>query len=252
MNGEMNAATFQHRIAPLRTTDCVFIDVDGTLFDFRDDPHSIRADPVLVDLLCGCAARLGGALAIISGRPIADLDACFAPERFAASGIHGLERRRADGVTTAVPADPAALRRTARQLAVAMMEFPAAYLEDKGVSLAFHWRRAPQLAPRLTQLAKQALRDLGPGFRLQEGDCVVEILPRLASKGDAVRAFMYEAPFRGRRPVFVGDDITDVAGFEVAREFGGFGVAVGRRVAAECRLPDVAATRAWLAEAGHE
>lgn len=119
-------------------------------------------------------------------------------------------------------------------------------LEDKGGSLALHWRTAPAFEPDLRAAAQRALEQLGPQFRLLEGNCVIEILPRLASKGEAVRAFMRETPFHGRRPIFIGDDITDLAGFAVARQMGGFGIAVGERITGDYRLADVRAVHAWL------
>jgi trehalose 6-phosphate phosphatase len=237
-------------VPPLAADDCLFLDLDGTLLDLRDDPATIRADAALLALLRRSTAHLGGALAIISGRPIADLDACFEPLRLAAAGIHGVERRGADGATTVLSTDDAKLRDAARRLAQTLKAIPLTHLEDKGASLALHWRRAPQHAAALRRLAHDTLAELGPAYRLLEGNCVVELLPRMANKGDAVRAFLTEAPFRGRRPVFVGDDLTDLPGFDAARAAGGFGIAVGDRVAAEFHFSDVAAVRDWLGRSG--
>ncbi|HTQ36839.1 MAG TPA: trehalose-phosphatase [Steroidobacteraceae bacterium] len=236
---------------PLAADNCLFLDLDGTLLDLRADPAAIHVDARLQQLLSHCATRLDGALAIISGRPIADLDASFAPLRFAAAGIHGLEWRGTDGVTVAPPAPAGELRAMVAPLAAAVQAMPMAQLEDKGASLALHWRRAPRHAPALRRLAESTLQQLGPQFRLLEGNCVIELLPRGANKGEAVREFLRRPPFVGRRPVYVGDDLTDVPGFAAARAAGGYGIAVGTRVAAEYRLPDVDAVRAWLGD-GHE
>jgi trehalose 6-phosphate phosphatase len=234
----------------LATDDCLFLDLDGTLLHLRDDPATIPADAALLRLLEHCAARLGGALAIISGRPIADLDACFEPLRFAVAGIHGAERRRADGTTiTALAAHAAALRSAAQQLANAMAHMPQTLLEDKGSSIALHWRRAPRFEAPLRELAQSVLEQLGPDYRLLEGNCVVELLPRTTNKGEAVRAFLDESPFRGRKPVYVGDDVTDLPGFAAARAAGGYGIAVGDRVASDYHFDDVNAVREWLGDA---
>jgi trehalose 6-phosphate phosphatase len=236
----MNAAP------PLADDNCLFLDLDGTLLHLRDDPATIPADPALLKLLADCATRLDGALAIISGRPIADLDICFAPLHFAAAGIHGAQRRGASGNVVSGAANDARLRDVAKRIARAMEDLPMTQLEDKGASLALHWRRAPRHASALRQLAEAALRDLGRGYRLLEGNCVVELLPQGVDKGDAVRAFLQEPPFRGRRPVFVGDDTTDLPGFAAARDAGGHGIAVGDRVAADYRFDNVDAVRDWL------
>jgi trehalose 6-phosphate phosphatase len=244
----MVATASQESVVPaLLPGDCLFVDVDGTLVDFRDDPQIVRADAALLALLRRCADRLGGALALISGRPIADLDLCFAPERFAASGIHGLERRDARGFTTYQPSDRTTLRFIAQQFSRSLPELPLVQLEDKGASLALHWRRAPRHALAVRQLAAEALRVAGPEFRLLEGNCVIELLPTHVHKGQAVLAFLQEEPFHGRRPVCLGDDITDLPGFEVAQRHGGHGIAVGTRVAADYRMQGVAAVRQWLA-----
>jgi len=231
---------------PLATDNCLFLDLDGTLLDLRDDPASIRADSALLALLADCSQRLDGALAIISGRPITDLDMCFEPLQFAAAGVHGVEHRGADGVTTTLAADKERLHRVARRLAADMEDMPMSKLEDKGVSVALHWRRAPGSAAALRRLAAAALAELGPGFRLLEGNCVIELLPCGVNKGDAVQTFMREPPFAHRRPVFVGDDLTDLPGFAAARAAGGYGIAVGDRVSAEYRFADVDAVRGWL------
>jgi trehalose 6-phosphate phosphatase len=234
-------------VPPLAADHCVFLDLDGTLLALRDDPVIRRADASLLALLDSCSQYLQGAMAIVSGRPISDLDACFDPVRFPAAGVHGMEHRNADGVTTSLPSESARLRGAARELAQSMEAIPMSYLEDKGTSLALHWRRAPEWEGVLRELAERALDGLGPTFRLLEGNCVIELLPRAANKGDAVKKFMQEPPFSGRRPIYIGDDVTDLPAFEAARESGGHGVAVGTRVQADFHLPDVAAVRAWLA-----
>lgn len=232
---------------PPRAGDALFLDFDGTLLHLQDDPAAVRADPALLALLQECADGLGGALAIISGRPLATLDARLAPARFPAAGLHGLERRDFYGITRSEAVDATQLRRVAAWLTAAMEGMPMTQLEDKGASLALHWRRAPVHEAELRSLAGRALRDLGPQYRLLEGDCVAELVPATAGKGRAVRAFMQEAPFSGRRPVFVGDDITDLDGFAAVRAAGGIAIAVGARVDGDYRLADAGAVRAWLA-----
>lgn len=233
---------------PLQAGDCLFLDFDGTLLELQDHPGRVQVDAGLRSLLRGCAGRLGGALAIISGRPLQRLDAQFAPDVFATAGLHGLERRSPGGATILADTPAAPLRAAVRHLSLDMEALPMAILEDKGNSVALHWRTAPENEPALRDLARRELRRAGTGFRLLEGNCVIELLPEVASKGDAVRAFMSEPPFRGRRPVFIGDDITDADGITAAREFGGYGIAVGTRIAGDFRLADALAVRAWLAE----
>lgn len=227
--------------------DSLFLDLDGTLLPLQPQPAGIRADAALRGLLDACSTRVGGALAIVSGRPLAVIDACLAPSRYAAAGLHGLERRDFYGIRTLLPVARAPLQDAARFLAKAMEDLPMTILEDKGASLALHWRAAPEHEAPLRLLAVDALSQLGSGFALLEGNCVVELLPRAASKGDAVRAFMKEAPFEGRRPIVVGDDITDLSGFAAAAALGGISIAVGSRVHGDHRLADVAAVHDWLA-----
>ena len=232
----------------------LFLDLDGTLMEFRDDPAAVRADSELRSAVANCSERLGGALALISGRSIADLDVSFSPHRFPAAGLHGLERRDTVGNKHEVRFLRDTLVNARESVRAALPNDPGVNIEDKGVALAIHFRAAPERSTTVRAIARQILADIGPTYRLLEGSDVVELLPREASKGDAVRAFMQEPPFVGRRPVFVGDDITDLDGFQAAREFGGFGIAVGNRVAAEYRLANVADVRSWLGTviAGHE
>jgi trehalose 6-phosphate phosphatase len=234
------------RVPPLHPGDCLFVDFDGTLLELRDNPDSVHIDVALRALLRSCYGFVGGALAVVSGRPLAVLDACLAPDRFPAAGLHGLERRDSSGNTTSVPVDRAPLRDAARHLSRITEGMPMTYLEDKGGSVALHWRAAPAFETDLRMAAGQMLAQLGPNFRLLEGNCVIEILPRLASKGEVVRAFMREAPFDGRRPIFIGDDITDIAGIAAARQMGGLGIAVGERITGDYHLADVTAVHAWL------
>lgn len=225
----------------------LFLDVDGVLLTLADAPDAVAVPPALVARLGELHTRLDGALALVSGRRIAVLDALFAPLRLPSAGLHGLERRHGECRWQACVATPAALarlREAAQQIAA---RHPGALVEDKGLALALHWRAAPQAAPALSALATAALASL-PGYHLQPGDCVVELKPQGADKGAAIEAFLAEAPFAGRRPVFLGDDLTDEHGFERVNQRGGISVLVGARATSAARyaLPGVAAVHAWL------
>ncbi|HEX2596273.1 MAG TPA: trehalose-phosphatase [Luteimonas sp.] len=224
----------------------LFLDVDGCLLDFADAPDAVRVPHALRATLGDLAQRLQGAVALVSGRSLASIDALFAPLWLPASGLHGIERRNRDRSVAAPAAPPAmeAIRAEARQIAGA---YPGALVEDKGPALALHWRVAPQAATALRAFADVALPRL-PGYCLQHGDSVVELRPAHSDKGNAILALMDEAPFRGHVPVFVGDDLTDESGFAVVNAHAGISVLVGDREpsAAHYGLPDPAAVRDWL------
>jgi len=237
-----------HSAVPAIAADmAVFLDFDGTLVEFADDPSTVRLAAGIGELLLEVAGRLGGALALLSGRPLEQVERCLTPFRFPLAGLHGLERRSTDGHLRRDPAS-AELRAAAEELRLALLHEPLARLEDKGAVLALHYRLAPDRAEAIQRLARSQLLRLGAEYRLLAGADVIELLPRHVSKGTALREFMAEEPFRGRRPVCVGDDITDLDGFQAARELGGFGVAVGTRVSAEFQLSSVQAVHRWLEE----
>jgi trehalose 6-phosphate phosphatase len=223
----------------------LFLDVDGTLLEFQADPRAVRADAALLDLLPRLADTLGGALALVSGRPLAVLDEMFHPLVLPVAGLHGVERRSAAGD---VRRHEAAVPPAARSAFAALVEsHPGLLLEDKGASVALHYRTAPSLESVVRATAEQVAGTLGPGWHLLAGAFVYELKPAGVTKGTAVEAFLREPPFSGRRPVYVGDDLTDLDGMAAAERLGGDGIAVGTRVAARWRLTDPAATRQWLA-----
>lgn len=225
----------------------LFLDVDGCLLEFADAPDEVAVPPQLPALLERLGERLGGAVALVSGRALSSLDALFAPLRITAAGLHGLERRSAVAEVTAPPRSPVlgAIHAEARTLAGG---FPGALVEDKGAAIGLHWRRAPQAAETLRAFAEAALPRL-PGYRLQHGDHVVELRPAAGDKGAAIRALLDEPPFRGRKPVFAGDDVTDESGFAVVNAQGGVSVLVGAREpsAAHYGLRGPADVLDWLA-----
>lgn len=221
----------------------LFLDIDGTLIDIAPTPSAIHIPSDLPRRLEGLADRLGGALALVSGRAAANIAQLMAPSCFSAAGLHGIERLDAKGRITRPPPQPGlgALRARLRAL-----EGNGVVLEDKGLSLAVHYRLAPQREPECRQIV-EALVAAYPEFRMLAGKMVLEVKPA-GDKGGALRAFMAEPPFAGRLPVFVGDDVTDEDGFRAAVELGGFAVLVGeaRDSAARYRLADVDACRRWL------
>ena len=233
---------------PLPADDwALFLDVDGCLLDFADRPDAVAVPDALRAAITALAARLEGALALVSGRSLATLDRLFAPLRLPAAGLHGLERRTVDGRVVDVPPPAPLLEKVRRDARRVADKFPGALVEDKGAALALHWRQAPAAADALHAFAEAALPWL-QGYRLQPGDHVVELRPASADKGDAIAAFMQEAPFAGRRPVFAGDDLTDEHGFAIVDARDGLSVLVGGRKGSAARygLRDPADLRAWL------
>jgi trehalose 6-phosphate phosphatase len=231
----------------MAANEAYFFDIDGTLVDFAASPAQVRLDPALALLLERLSRTAGGAVAIISGRSIADIDRLFPHTRFPAAGQHGVERRDAAGRHSRHAFASGELARAREQLAAAVSRHRALVLEDKGLSLALHYRRAPRLASWAHRLVRSLQVQLGAEYAVQGGKFVVELKPSGRHKGIAVLEFMEEAPFRGRIPVFVGDDTTDEFGFTVVNELGGQSVKVGvGKTVARWRLRDVPAVREWL------
>ncbi len=230
----------------------LFLDVDGTLVDFADDPLSIHAGASLLALLHGLHRKLDGALALVSGRELKELDRLFDEPHWAAAGLHGLQLRHADGDCRdfqVPPAQRARMRSAVRQLAA---RFDGVQLEDKHAAIALHCRRNPQQLPALQDAARAVLAELS-GYELQPGNLVLEFKPTGMDKGQAIAELMQRAPFADRRPVYLGDDLTDEHAFDAVNHRHGLSVRVGSRqpTLAGFTLPDPAAAKAWLTRVLH-
>jgi trehalose 6-phosphate phosphatase len=226
----------------------VFLDVDGTILEIAETPQEVCVPETLKRLLNELCTRLDGALAFVSGRSIADLDKLFQPLRFCAAGVHGCERRESSGCLTQSRVDERSLDDAREQLSQLVLKFPELLLEDKGSALALHFRRNPTLQALVYAKLTKVVGALGPQFTLQPGKCVLEIRPSACSKGAVISDFMQQAPFRGRTPVFIGDDFTDEDGFAYVNRCGGVSVRVGRPLAtfASYWMEDVSDIAAWL------
>jgi trehalose 6-phosphate phosphatase len=225
---------------------CLFLDVDGTLIELSDTPLETSADGALKTLLGRVAQRLGGAVALVSGRSVAYLDALFAPLRLPTAGLHGVERRAASGEIHGTSCVDAQLDGARRELTHLVQAHPGTLLEDKGRTVAVHFRMAPQCEAMFAAAVNGIVSRLGVQYHIQGGNMMLEIKPCGFSKAAAIKAFMREPPFCGRRPVFVGDDLTDEDGFKAVEDSGGISVAVGERVNGQYRFADTAVVRAWL------
>ncbi|MEO8142936.1 MAG: trehalose-phosphatase [Betaproteobacteria bacterium] len=224
-----------------------FLDIDGTLLEFAARPQEVRVEPGLLDLLKGLFAATGGAVALVSGRSVEDIDQLFAPLAFPAAGQHGTERRTAKGTIRRHAPSVENLGTAAAELVRLTAAHAGLVLENKGMTLALHYR----LAPGLRALAEREMRavaaGLGDRFELQNGKFVIEIKPSGKDKGSAIAEFISEAPFAGRRPVFIGDDLTDEPGFDRVNRAGGYSVKVGPGITrARWHLFDAAEVRRWL------
>jgi len=236
--------------APLSyISNAFFFDFDGTLVELQPRPEMVEASPELISHLEQLGHLTEGALAIVTGRQIEVVDAALAPLRFAAAGIHGLEMRLSAGddvwkIADGGPLD--ALRPMAEAWVAAR---PGLLLEDKGASLALHYRARPELATEVAAYAESLCGTHPAQLAVQHGKMVAELRSAGPTKGDAVRMLMKGPAFEGRIPVFFGDDITDEGAFAVAQELGGLGVFVGaaaQKTCARARLESSAALRRIL------
>lgn len=232
----------------------LFLDFDGTLVEIAARPDVVAVDPALGGVLARLSLALDGALAIVSGRPIAAIDDFLTPHRFDVAGLHGAEYRLGDRLSPCDPARHPALRRALADLEARFGIVPGLLVEDKGCSFALHWRLAPERAGEALETAEAAAVALGPDYRLQRGKAVAEILPAGAAKGPVIERFLSEPGYQGRVPAFIGDDLTDEGGFAAVRARGGVSVRVGEGpTGAAKRIPSPAALRTLLfrwAEAG--
>ena len=230
-------------------SDALFLDFDGTLVDIVERPEAVAVDPALPEVLLRLQERLGGALALISGRPIAFLDERLAPCRFDIAGLHGLEHRIGGRLSLCDPDDHPRLREVVARLGETVAAKAGILIEDKGCSVAIHWRLAPQEKEFALATARAALEALGSEYRVQYGKAVAEILPAAAGKGKVIERFLQETPYRGRRPIFAGDDLTDENGFQTVNAHDGLSIRIGAgETVARLRLATPAALRNSLSE----
>ena len=233
----------------LDANTALFLDVDGTLIDIAPTPDAVTVPRGLGDILRGLEERLGGALALVSGRPLAHLDAVFAPLRLPTAGQHGAELRRRGTLEPVVVARDAALDAIAARVTRMAEARPGVLIEDKGLSVAIHWRLAPRYREELLTFAAELIQKSGAELELLPVHMGVEVKARAVSKRSAIEWFMREPPFRARSPVFVGDDRTDEDGFAAVLQMGGQAIRVGRQgpSIAPLRLAAPQAVRDWLA-----
>ena len=237
------ALDWQGGVDPARTA--LFLDVDGTLLGFKERPQDVVADDELRAALGTLRDRTGGALALISGRMIEDLDRIMAPLVLAAGGTHGADMRWPDGRREAM--DAAALAQV-RPLARAFVDArEGLVLEDKGAALAVHFRRVPTREAEVGRFLEDTVAGLD--LMVQHGKMVAEVKSKRSSKGSAITTFMETAPFAGRVPLFIGDDLTDEHGFESVNALGGVSIKVGHEhepTIARHRLAGVSNVRSFL------
>ena len=236
------------KLANCLDTCAVLLDIDGTLLDLARTPREVWVPPELAATLHALYARTEGALAVVSGRSLNDIDLIFAPDRLPAVGGHGAEMRLStdsEAVATHAPPMDSELKR--RLAAIARLS-PGILLEDKGYSLALHYRLAPHAEKAIYEAVSLIRADLpNAAIEVLPGKCVCEIKQAGFDKATGVRELMSHEPFRGRRPFFIGDDVTDESVFAIMPELGGLAFSVGRHangVAGHFEEPsDV---RAWL------
>jgi trehalose 6-phosphate phosphatase len=234
----------------------IFLDIDGTLVAIAETPQAVQVEPGLLALLERLRQRCGGALAVVSGRALADIDRLLSPLRLAAAGLHGRERRRGDGTRVESGGPETIIAPLRPRLAAHAEARPGLILEDKHGSLALHYRLAPAYAASVCRLARRLAAE-EPQLRVIFGRKVVEFQPRGSDKGAAIAAFLAEPPFAGRRPVYAGDDATDEDGFAMVNHRGGLSIKVqnGERrtvaSAAQFQLRSVAALHRWLGAVDH-
>ncbi len=237
---------------PLTARSALFLDFDGTLAELAPTPDAVVIPGELLSLLERLHVQLGGAVALITGRAQEDIEPMIAPLQLPAAYEHGAVRRAEWGM---VSLDPEQMPDLGPALAAAhalAARHQGLLVEHKHTAMALHFRLAPEMEAACVEAMLGAVQDT-PGLQLLRGKAVVEVKSARVNKGHAIQAFMGEAPFEGRTPLFAGDDVTDEAGFEVVQRLGGAGIKVGD--GDSCALHRIAnpqALRAWLATTSPE
>jgi trehalose 6-phosphate phosphatase len=233
-----------------RLDDCaILLDIDGTLLDLAPTPREVWVPPGLSKTLNRLLERTSGALALVSGRSLNDIDLIFAPDQFPAVGGHGAEMRiSADGEAVATHAPPMDKELKRRLAAIAKLS-PGILLEDKGYSLALHYRLAPHAEKAIYEAVSLIRADLpNAPIEVLPGKCVCEIKHAGFTKATGVTELMTLEPFKGRRPIFIGDDVTDESVFAIIPDFGGLAFSVGRRaIGVADYFDEPREVREWLA-----
>ena len=233
-----------------RLEECaILLDIDGTLLDLAPTPREVWVPPGLARTLNGLLEKTAGALALVSGRSLNDIDLIFAPEQFPAVGGHGAEMRiSADNESVATHAPPMDKELKRRLAAIARLS-PGILLEDKGYSLALHYRLAPHAEKAIYEAIALIRADLPDApIELMPGKCVYEIKHSGFNKATGVLELMAHEPFRGRRPIFIGDDVTDESVFALMPDLGGLAFSVGRRAMGVAdHFDEPRDVRQWLA-----
>jgi len=236
-------------LAPRLGEYAILLDIDGTLLDLAPTPREVWVPPGLAETLSKLYDRTSGALALVSGRSLNDIDLIFAPEQFPAVGGHGAEMRiSADREAVATHAPPMDKELKRRLAAIARLS-PGILLEDKGYSLALHYRLAPHAEKAIYAAVSLIRADLpNAPIEVLPGKCVCEIKQSGFDKATGVRELMTHEPFRGRRPIFIGDDVTDESVFAIMPDLGGLAFSVGRRAQGVTdHFDEPRDVRAWLA-----
>ena len=229
--------------------NAILLDIDGTLLDLAPTPREVWVPPGLSKTLGRLLMRTSGALALVSGRSLNDIDLIFAPEQFPAVGGHGAEMRiSADSEAVATHAPPMDKELKRRLAAIAKLS-PGILLEDKGYSLALHYRLAPHAEKAIYAAVSLIRADLpNAPIEVLPGKCVCEIKHSGFNKATGVLELMSHEPFKGRRPIFIGDDVTDEAVFGIMPDLGGIAFSVGRRAKGVAdHFDEPRDVREWLA-----
>ncbi len=227
----------------------LFFDVDGTLVDIEHEPAAVKVTSKLQDLLAKLMEATDGSFALVSGRSIDQLDQLFKPLSFSASGLHGIERRLLPGPVKRATDNQTNLLSAKRELEDFAKTREGVFVEDKGLTMALHYRMAPEHHEAAARCVRDIVEKSQGSLVLLAGKMVFELKPPGFDKGRAVADFMQEPPFQGRCPVFVGDDVTDEAGFTTVNAMSGLSVKVGaveQDTEADYGLVSVQATMAWL------
>lgn len=232
---------------------CLFLDIDGTLLEFAAHPDAVYVPPQLVADLREAYGIFEGAIAFVSGRPVAQIDALFQPLRFSAAGVHGAEIRLAPDGDVLQTKDAGLSTELWLDVVQIVERMPGTLAENKTFGYAVHYRNAPQFAPVVATAIEHLVKAVqDPTLSILHGHGVVEIKKAKVEKGWAIEVLMQQQSFAGRVPIFVGDDVTDVPAFAKALELGGFAYSVGhRRPGLSGAFENPMEVRAWLANLLH-